>query len=166
MASCPRWRGGRGRERGRGGISTLFLQIVTLRGNYCAASSYSTVDTTAEESTASAAASPYPPPKALTLLRNHLALNAIFRALANPTRRWILESLCDADAPVTVIAAPLPVSLVSVMRHVRALERARLVRTYKYGQLRICRVEPGALRPLDDWLREQRSRCERRPAPP
>ena len=94
-------------------------------------------------------------------MRNYLALNAIFRALADPTRRWILEFLCDADAPVSVIAEPLPVSLVSVMRQVRALELGGLIRTRKVGQLRVCAVEPGALRRLEHWAHEQRSRWER-----
>ncbi len=95
-------------------------------------------------------------------MRNHLALNHIFRALADPTRRDIVELLCDGDAPVTSIAEPLPMSLATVTRHVQALERWGLIRTHKIGRVRVCWLEPQALDRLDQWVAYHRSRWERR----
>src|SRR5216110_2631528 len=84
-------------------------------------------------------------------MRNYLALNHIFRALADPTRRDIVELLCDRDAPVTSIAEPLPMSLATVTRHVQALERWGLIRTLKVGRLRARAPapRPPARRPSD-----------------
>jgi len=95
-------------------------------------------------------------------MRNYLALNHIFRALADPTRRDIVELLCDGDAPVTSIAEPLPISLATVTRHVQALERWGLIRTLKVGRVRVCWLEPQALDRLDQWVAYQRSRWQRR----
>jgi len=95
-------------------------------------------------------------------MRNYLALNHIFRALGNPTRRHIVEQLAEEDAPVTVIAEPLPISLASVMRQIQVLENAGLIRTHKIAQVRTCWLEPQPLELLDAWLREQRSRWQRR----
>lgn len=95
-------------------------------------------------------------------MRNYLALNHIFRALANPTRRHIIEQLSDEDASVTVIAEPLPISLPSVMRQIQVLESAGMIRTHKIAQVRTCWLEPQPLNLLDAWLTEQRSRWERR----
>src|SRR5947207_15396358 len=78
-------------------------------------------------------------------MRNYLALNHIFRALADPTRRDIVELLCDRDAPVTSIAEPLPMSLATVTRRVQALERWGLIRTLKIGRVRVRWLEPQAL---------------------
>jgi DNA-binding transcriptional ArsR family regulator len=93
---------------------------------------------------------------------NYLALNRIFRALASPTRRLIIEQLCDEDAAVTVLAEPLPVSLVSVMRQIQLLESAGMIRTHKIQNVRTCWLEPQALDVLSSWVTEQRSRWERR----
>ncbi len=95
-------------------------------------------------------------------MRNYLALNHIFRALADPTRRFIIELLCERDAEVTVIADPLPLSLGRVTRQIRALERAGLIRTHKTGRVRTCWLEPQTFALLAGWVAEQRSRCERR----
>jgi DNA-binding transcriptional ArsR family regulator len=94
-------------------------------------------------------------------MRNYLALNHIFRALANPTRRHIIEQLCDADAAVTVIADPLPISLTSVVRQIQVLESAGMIRTHKIAQVRTCLLEPQPLDLLGDWVKEHRSRWER-----
>jgi DNA-binding transcriptional ArsR family regulator len=95
-------------------------------------------------------------------MRNYLALNHIFRALGDPTRRHIVELLCDGDASVSLIAEPLPMSLAMVTRHIQALERRGLIRTHKIGRVRTCWLEPQALDLLDGWVTYQRSRWERR----
>ena len=95
-------------------------------------------------------------------MRNHLALNHIFRALADPTRRGIVELLCERDPSVSFIAEPLPMSLAMVTRHIQALERWGLIRTHKIGRVRTCWFEPQALELLDHWVRERRRSCQRR----
>src|SRR5256885_5084839 len=96
-------------------------------------------------------------------MRNYLALNHIFRALADPTRRAIVELLCDRDAPVTSIAEPLPMSLATVTRHVQALERWGLIRTHKIGRVRVCWLVPQALYQRSSWGGSQRQPLARRP---
>ena len=95
-------------------------------------------------------------------MRNYLELDHVFRALADPTRRFIIELLCERDAAVTVIADPLPLSLGRVTRQIRALERAGLIRTHKIGRVRTCWLEPRTFHLLAGWVAEQRSRWERR----
>ncbi len=84
------------------------------------------------------------------------------RALADPTRRVIIELLCDEDACVTQIAESLPLALPTVMAHLRGLEKVSLIRSHKIGRVRTCWFEPPALDLLDQWVRERRSRCQRR----
>lgn len=97
-------------------------------------------------------------------MSNYCDLNHVFRALADPMRRHIVELLCDDEASVSFIAEPLPISLVSVLNHLQALEKSGLVRTHKIGRVRTCWVEPRALRLLDQWVNEHLSRCQRRPS--
>ncbi len=91
-----------------------------------------------------------------------VALNPILRALADPTRRYLFERLCDQEDSVTRLAEPLPMSIPAVLQHLGVLERAGLIRTEKRQQLRWCRVEPEALRLIDRWLRDCRRDWERR----
>jgi DNA-binding transcriptional ArsR family regulator len=93
---------------------------------------------------------------------NYPVLNHIFRALADPTRRRILEQLCEEDASVTLIAGPLPISLAGVMQHLRVLEKAGLMHTHKSGRVRTCYLEPQALDLLDEWIAQCRGRWQRR----
>jgi DNA-binding transcriptional ArsR family regulator len=94
-------------------------------------------------------------------MRNDSALDHIFRALADPTRRGIVELLCERDPSVSFIAEPLPMSLAMVTRHIQALERWGLVGTHKIGRVRVCGLEPHALELLHQWVTCQRSRWER-----
>ena len=99
-------------------------------------------------------------------MANYFPLDPIFRALADPTRRLIIEYLCDADLPVTRIAEPLPMALGSVLKHLRVLEKCGLIRTHKIGQVRVCWIEPRALELVEQWVRRQHGRCEHRLPPP
>ena len=90
------------------------------------------------------------------------ALDSVFRALADPTRRAIIERLSDGDASVSDLAEPLPISLAAVMQHVQALEQSGLIHTEKAGRVRTCRLEPQALRLLDQWIARRRSLWQRR----
>jgi DNA-binding transcriptional ArsR family regulator len=79
-------------------------------------------------------------------------LSATFAALADPTRRAILAQLTRGDATVNELAAPHAISLPSVSRHLKVLEQAGLVSKSRSAQWRRCRLEPGRLRLVDEWM--------------
>ncbi|MDW5593850.1 metalloregulator ArsR/SmtB family transcription factor [Conexibacter stalactiti] len=88
-------------------------------------------------------------------------LDRVFAALADPTRRGIVERLAQGPASVSELAAPLPMSLAAVVQHVQVLEASGLVRSRKAGRVRTCRIEPAALAPVEQWIAERRSGWER-----
>jgi len=67
-----------------------------------------------------------------------LALDGIFHALSDPTRRFILEGLCDGESSVGEIAEPFALELSTVLWHLKVLEQSSLIRTEKYGPRRGC----------------------------
>ena len=79
-------------------------------------------------------------------------LSATFAALADPTRRAILARLASGEASVTELAEPFDMSLPAVSKHLKVLERAGLIARGREAQWRPCRIEPGALKRVDDWL--------------
>src|SRR4051812_33314899 len=79
-------------------------------------------------------------------------LSATFAALADPTRRSILARLIQGEATVGELAEPFDISLPSVSRHLKVLEKAGLVSKGRSAQWRRCRLEPAALRGADAWL--------------
>jgi len=79
-------------------------------------------------------------------------LSATFGALADPTRRAILARLSKGEATVTELAEPFAMSLPAISRHLKVLERAGLISRGRDAQWRPCRLEPEALRTVDDWL--------------
>jgi DNA-binding transcriptional ArsR family regulator len=85
---------------------------------------------------------------------NYQELDCIFRALANPTRRYIFEQLCDFDTSVMRLAEDLPLALPTVLLHLRNLETNGVIHTEKSGQVRTCYIEERAIRLLDQWTRE------------
>jgi DNA-binding transcriptional ArsR family regulator len=89
-------------------------------------------------------------------------LSRTFAALADPTRRAILERLTDGEATVNEIAEPFEMTLQAVSKHLRVLEDAGLVSKGRDGQHRRCRVEAASLEPAIDWLDEQRQQWEGR----
>ena len=91
-----------------------------------------------------------------------LLLDRIFWALADPTRRFMFECLCDGEAAVNQLAEPLPLTLPTILRHLRVLEENGLIHTHKFGRVRTCWVEPQPLVLLDEWLKEQRGCWQRR----
>jgi len=80
------------------------------------------------------------------------ALSATLSALADPTRRAILARLAEGEATVNDIAAPFDISLPAVSRHLKVLEHAGLITRGRDAQWRPCRLEPAALKGVDDWL--------------
>jgi DNA-binding transcriptional ArsR family regulator len=79
-------------------------------------------------------------------------LSRILAALADPTRRAILERLAQGEATVTELAQPFEMSLPAVSKHLKVLERAGLITRGRDAQWRPCRLEPGPLREVDDWV--------------
>jgi len=96
---------------------------------------------------------------------NHSDLGSVgrvFQALADPTRRSIVERLVCGPASVKALAEPLTMSLPAVMQHLQVLEAAGVIATEKVGRVRSCRIEPAALREAERWLSGQRTEWERR----
>ena len=85
-----------------------------------------------------------------------VALDKIFRALADPTRRYMVECLCDGEASVSWLAEHLPLGLPAILQHLQVLEENGLIHTEKIGRTRICRIEPQSLRLLDQWVTPRR----------
>lgn len=89
-------------------------------------------------------------------------LDATFAALADPTRRAILARLSRGDAVVGDLARPFEISLPAISRHLRVLERARLIERRVNAQWRVCRLRPQALRTAANWIEEYRRFWEQR----
>jgi DNA-binding transcriptional ArsR family regulator len=83
-------------------------------------------------------------------------LDSTFSALADPTRRAILARLALGETSVMDLAKPFAMSLPAVSKHLKVLERAGLIARSRAAQWRPCRIEPRALRDVDDWLEHYR----------
>jgi DNA-binding transcriptional ArsR family regulator len=86
----------------------------------------------------------------------------VFRALADPTRRDLVERLGAGSATVSQLARPLDMSLSAVVQHLAVLESCGVVRSEKVGRTRTCRLEPFGLGLAEDWFAGQRAVWERR----
>jgi DNA-binding transcriptional ArsR family regulator len=89
-------------------------------------------------------------------------LDRTFAALADPTRRAILARLADGQATVTEIAAPFPMSLPAVSKHLRVLERAGLIARGRRAQWRPAELRAEPLQEVADWLEDYRRLWEGR----
>ncbi|MFN2527358.1 MAG: ArsR/SmtB family transcription factor [Candidatus Baltobacteraceae bacterium] len=90
------------------------------------------------------------------------SLDLMFQALADPTRRLILERLTKGPATVSQLAQPFSMSLPAVVQHLSVLQGSGLVRTEKVGRVRTCHIEPLAMRSAEQWINERRVTWERR----
>jgi DNA-binding transcriptional ArsR family regulator len=81
------------------------------------------------------------------------ALDSVFHALADPTRRAMLRSLAAGERNIGELAAPCKMSFAAVSKHIRVLERAGLVRRRVEGRRHVCRIEPSPLAAAEKWLR-------------
>ena len=90
------------------------------------------------------------------------ARDGVFRALADPTRREVVERLGRGAASVSDLAGGFDMALPSFVEHLRVLEASGLVRSQKHGRVRTYELAPEGLRPLEDWLAAQRRFWERR----
>src|SRR5688572_21668029 len=89
-------------------------------------------------------------------------LDRTFSALADPTRRAILDSLSKGEAPVSHIAAPFAMSLPAVMKHLAVLETAGLVACRKNGRVRTCRIDPKGASQMLSWIKARENLWEKR----
>ncbi|EGP08822.1 transcriptional regulator, ArsR family [Bradyrhizobiaceae bacterium SG-6C] len=83
-------------------------------------------------------------------------LSVKFAALADPTRRAILARLVLGETSVTELAEPFAMSMPAVSKHLKVLEHAGLVTRGRAAQWRPCKIEPAALKDVDDWLESYR----------
>jgi DNA-binding transcriptional ArsR family regulator len=90
------------------------------------------------------------------------AADEVFQALANPTRRKVLERLSVGPATVSELAAPFDMQLPSFVQHLSVLEQSRLVKSKKRGRVRTYEIAPERLRVAEDWLTERRRLWESR----
>jgi DNA-binding transcriptional ArsR family regulator len=91
-----------------------------------------------------------------------MAVDAVFQALGDPTRRALLERLGAGPLTVSRLAAPFPISLAAVVQHLQVLEQCGLVSTEKVGRVRTCAIAPGGLDAAIAWLQARRTPVERR----
>jgi DNA-binding transcriptional ArsR family regulator len=96
------------------------------------------------------------------VLNQSVPLDRVFQALADPTRRVMVERLSRGPASVSALAQPLSVSLPAVLQHLQVLEASGLVHSEKVGRVRTCRIEPAAFRPVEHWIARRRAGWERR----
>jgi DNA-binding transcriptional ArsR family regulator len=79
-------------------------------------------------------------------------LSTTLSALADPTRRAILARLSRGESSVTELAEPFAMSLPAISKHLKVLERAGLITRSREAQWRPCRLDPGPLREVSEWL--------------
>jgi DNA-binding transcriptional ArsR family regulator len=96
------------------------------------------------------------------MLNQGATLDRVFQALADPSRRLMVERLTQGPASVSELASPFSMTLAAVVQHVQVLEASGLVRSQKIGRVRTCSIEPAALRSAEHWISERRTGWERR----
>ena len=89
-------------------------------------------------------------------------LSDVYYALADPTRRAIVNVLGRGPESVSTLAAPFAMALPSLMKHLDVLERSGVIRSTKMGRVRTCELVPKTLSQAERWLAEQRATWEAR----
>lgn len=89
-------------------------------------------------------------------------LDLVFHALADPTRRAVVERLTSGPAAVSELARPFKMALPSFSQHLEVLEKCGLVRSHKKGRVRTFRLVPAQLEAAEHWMARQRETWERR----
>ena len=89
-------------------------------------------------------------------------LDLTFQALADPTRRGMVERLSRGPASVSELAEPYAMSLPAIVQHLALLEASGLVASEKVGRVRTCRVEPAALSLAEQWFNQRRAEAAQR----
>jgi DNA-binding transcriptional ArsR family regulator len=93
---------------------------------------------------------------------SRIPLDLAFQALADVTRRAMLDQLSWGPASVSELARPLAMSLPAVIQHLRLLEASGLIRSEKVGRVRTCRIESSALQTTEQWIAQRRTSWEER----
>lgn len=96
------------------------------------------------------------------MLKQSDALDLVYAALSDPTRRAMVERLVRGPASVSELARPLKMSLPAVSQHLKVLEESGLVSSRKVGRVRTCRIQPRRLDAAQTWIAEQRALWEAR----
>ena len=96
------------------------------------------------------------------MLDQTIDLDRTFQALADKSRRTMVERLTLGPASVSELAEPLAMSLAAVVQHVHVLEACGVVKTTKVGRTRMCRIDPVAMTGAEKWITDRRQVCESR----
>jgi len=96
------------------------------------------------------------------MLKQCPPVDGLFKALADPARREMVERLSLGPASVSQLAAPLNMTMSAVVQHLAVLHDCGLVRSEKIGRIRTCRIEPATLSQAEAWFSGQRNRWEHR----
>ena len=96
------------------------------------------------------------------MLNQQVPLDRVFHALADPSRRGMVERLSRSPASVSELARPLDMTLAAVVQHLQVLEASGLVSSATVGRVRTCRREPAARRTAAQWIGERQASWERR----
>lgn len=83
-------------------------------------------------------------------------LSTTFHALADPTRRAILASLTTGEKTVSDLAEPFDITMPAITKHLKVLEKAKLIVRSREAQFRPCRLHPEPLKDIDEWISEYR----------
>ena len=102
-------------------------------------------------------------PCILSYMENYcVGLNSVFQALADPTRRAVIERLDKGPATVSELAAPFDLTLPSFLKHISVLESSQLIASRKHGRVRTCSLARGNFNAAEEWLDELRTVWARR----
>jgi DNA-binding transcriptional ArsR family regulator len=93
---------------------------------------------------------------------NNAPVDRVFHALAEPTRRAIVERLSAGPMSVSDLAQPFDLTLAAIVQHLQVLEQSGVVRTEKVGRVRSCRLDSSGLSLAERWLSQRRAQWERR----
>jgi DNA-binding transcriptional ArsR family regulator len=96
------------------------------------------------------------------MLNQSDALDKMFQALGDPTRRQMLERLSRGPASVSELAEPFSMSLPAVVQHLQVLEQSGLVKSEKIGRVRTCTLDTGTMSLAEKWINERRMGWESR----
>lgn len=89
-------------------------------------------------------------------------LDSVFHALADPTRRAVVERLGRGPLSVGELAKPFSMALPSFVQHLKVLEQCGLLKSRKFGRVRICEIAPQPLAEAENWLEQQRAQWTQR----
>ncbi len=93
---------------------------------------------------------------------NQTALDSVFHALADPTRRAVIQRLGRGPATVSELSEPFDMALTSFMKHIAVLEASGLIGSKKVGRVRTCKIKQKKMAAAETWINEQRALWEGR----